>query len=69
MLVPGGDRQELVDALAESLGVLLPELVVQEHAHGVHADASAQPSSLSICAGLKVSACHISSWLMASAGM
>jgi hypothetical protein len=31
--------------------------------------ACAQPSSLSICAGLKVSACHISSWLMASAGM
>ena len=31
--------------------------------------ASAQPSSLSISCGSKVSACHISSWLMASEGM
>ena len=32
-----GDGQELVDALAKSGGVLLPEQIVEKDAHGVHA--------------------------------
>ena len=34
-----GDGQKCVDALLKALRILLPEQVVQEHAHGVHADA------------------------------
>src|SRR5690348_14411870 len=32
-----GDRKELVEALLEARGVLLPEQVKEEYAHGVHA--------------------------------
>ena len=37
-VVLGGDGEEGVEALLEAFGVLLPELVLQEDAHGVHAD-------------------------------
>ena len=33
------DGEEGVEALLEAFGILLPELVLQEDAHGVHADA------------------------------
>ena len=33
-----GDGEEGVEALLEAVGVLLPELVLEEDAHGVHAD-------------------------------
>jgi len=32
------DDEELFETLLETLRILLPEFVVQEHAHGVHAD-------------------------------
>ena len=32
-----GNSQELVNALLETVGVLLPEQIVQKNAHGVHA--------------------------------
>ena len=32
------DLQKCTDAVTKALGVLLPEQVVQEDAHGVHAD-------------------------------
>jgi len=35
-VVPGGDGQELIDALLETWGVLLPQKIVQKDAHGVH---------------------------------
>src|SRR6202022_4440658 len=35
--MPRRDRQELVNALLKTGGILLPEQVVQEDAHGVHA--------------------------------
>ncbi len=38
-VVLGGDRQKGVDALLETFRVLFPQLVMQEDAHGVHADA------------------------------
>ena len=31
-------REKLVEALLESVGVLLPQQVVEENAHGIHAD-------------------------------
>src|SRR5215469_7058039 len=34
-----GDGQKLVDATPETLLILLPRQVVEEHAHGVHANA------------------------------
>ncbi len=37
-----GDGEEGVEALVEAFGVLLPELVLQEDAHGVHADGFAE---------------------------
>ena len=41
------DGEKRVDALLKSLRILLPEKVVQEHAHRVHAD-SLGPSQLAI---------------------
>ena len=35
-VMPGGDGEELVEAPAKSGRVLLPEQIVEEHAHGVH---------------------------------
>ena len=35
----GGDREKLVDPLLEAFRVLLPQQIVQEDAHGVHAQA------------------------------
>src|SRR5215468_5700035 len=37
-VVARGDLEECVDALAEAGGVLLPQQIVQEDAHRVHAD-------------------------------
>ena len=61
--------QELVHPLQKPFAVLLPEQVVQEDAHALKPSASAQPSSRSMVAGSKVSACHISSWLIAVPGV
>ena len=36
-MVASRDRQELVDALAKTGSVLLPQQIVQKYAHGVHA--------------------------------
>ena len=36
-MVLGGDLEELVNALLEALRILLPQQIVQEDAHGVHA--------------------------------
>src|SRR5579862_794987 len=38
-VVFGSDGNESVDSLFEAGGILLPEQVMQEHAHGVHAQA------------------------------
>src|SRR5580698_2056395 len=38
-VVTGCDGEEFVDAVLEALRILLPEQVVQKHAHRVHADA------------------------------
>src|SRR5579883_2043432 len=40
------ESQELVDSLGEALRVLLPNQVVQEYAHRVHADAFRPPKLL-----------------------
>lgn len=37
-MMTGGDSKESIEAADESFGILLPELVLQEDAHGVHAD-------------------------------
>jgi len=36
-VVPRRNRQKLVDAFLKASRVLLPEQIVQEHAHSVHA--------------------------------
>ncbi len=38
-MVARGDSQKRIEALLEACGVLLPELVLQKHADGVHAHA------------------------------
>lgn len=37
-MMTGGDGQEGIEAANEPFGILLPELVLQEDTHGVHAD-------------------------------
>jgi hypothetical protein len=56
-VVPVRDRQKRAQVLAESLRILFMPML------------SAQPSSTSIRWASNVQACHISSWLMALAGM
>ena len=46
-MVPRRDGEEVIDALVESLRILLPYQVMQEDAHGVHADALG-PSQLAV---------------------
>jgi hypothetical protein len=65
----GCDRKEPVDALAITFGVLLPRQVIRKTRMVVLCKTLGPASSLSIVCGSKVSACHISSSLMASAGM
>ena len=43
----GGELQKGVDALLITLGILLPDQVVEEDAHGVHADVLS-PAELAI---------------------
>ena len=33
----GSNRQESIDSLLEPVGILLPQQIVQEHSHRVHA--------------------------------
>ncbi len=37
-MMAGGDGEKGVEAADEAFGILLPELVLKEDAHGVHAD-------------------------------
>src|SRR3954467_785375 len=39
----GSDAEKSIQALHETFGVLLPKLILQENAHGVHADRLTQP--------------------------
>jgi len=48
-----GDAQEGIDPLEEPLRVLLPEQIVEVHAHGVHAELLVCPAKLAVD-GLRV---------------
>jgi hypothetical protein len=37
------DRQKEIQPLRETLGILLPELILQEHTNRIHADALCHP--------------------------
>ncbi len=52
----GGDGEELIQALLESGGILLPGEIVKKHAHRVHADLARHPNSSSMRAGSQVAA-------------
>jgi len=68
--VPGGDGQEGVDAFLEARGILLATACrARRHAWWSCPWPAPQPNSLSIWAGSKLASCHISSWLMALAGI
>jgi hypothetical protein len=68
-VVSRGDVEKAADSFAKACRILLPRQVVQEHRHRLHAESFGPPSSLSIVARSNVSACHISSSLIAFAGM
>ena len=46
-MVLGGDSQEGIDSLPEPSLILLPQQIVQEHSHRVHADAL-RPAQLQV---------------------
>jgi hypothetical protein len=48
-----GDGEEGIEPLGESFGVLLPELVLQEDAHGVHPDGFSQPQLAIVDCGVE----------------
>ena len=49
-VMPRGNGEKCIDALLESLRILLPEKVVQEDTHGIHADALS-PAKLAVDRG------------------
>jgi hypothetical protein len=63
-----GDVEELVHPLQETLRVLLPEHVVQEHADAREAQSFRQCELAIDLLQVERSGCHISSWLIACWG-
>jgi len=68
-VVSVGDREELVHATQKADRVLLPEEIVKEDAHRVEAERLCPSELASMVRGSNVTACHISSWLIAVLGM
>ena len=67
--MPGRDGQKSIDPLPEAGGVLLPQQIVQKHPHGIHAQAL-RPAQFPVnLLRVEGGRCHISSSLIALAGI